>query len=121
MNGGEETGDGDEAGIIEEVPAVLMNDEAGIIEEVPAVLMDDVSGIIEEVPAVDGDGVADMGVTNHEGFRTGTVRPLVGLSISCGSDNSKGALSLWGGGDLGSGAEPLLLLRGMGEGFHEGS
>ena len=120
MNGGEEIGDEDEAGIIEEVPAVLMNDEAGIIEEVPAIDGDE-AGIIEEVPAVDGDGVADMGLTNHEGFRTGTVRPLVGLSISCGSDNSKGALSLWGGGDRGSGAEPLLLLRGIAIGCHVGS
>ena len=76
--------------------------------------VDSEAGIIAEVPADDGDGVVDIGVTNQEGFKTGTVRPLDGLSMSCGSGSTNG-------GDLGSGAEPFLLLRGMGVGFHDGS
>ena len=52
------------------------------------------AGIIAEVPAGDADGDDDIGVTNQEGFRTGTVRPLVGLSMSCGSGSTNGILSL---------------------------
>ena len=52
------------------------------------------AGTIGEVPADDADGNDDIGVTNQDGFKTGTVRPLDGLSINCGSGSTNGVPSL---------------------------
>ena len=52
------------------------------------------AGTIGDEPADDIDCNDDIGLTNQDGFKTGTVRPLDGLSISCGSGSTNGVLSL---------------------------
>ena len=76
---------------------------------------------IGDEPDDEIDVTWDMGLTNEDGFRTGTVRPLDGLSIAFGSGSTNGVLSLYEEGDLGSGAAPLLLFNGIATGCQDGS
>ena len=78
---------GNEGVIMVHVVGVVMKGGAETGADVEA-------GTIGDDAADDIDGNDDIGFTNQDGFKTGTVRPLDGLSICCGSGSTNGVLSL---------------------------